>query len=78
MVEIQVFKNGVLIQECESIQETGRWLKEHTGDKFFRFTKIERGYCYGEPWDFNGARYKFVAAEEDASRRKLELEAKKQ
>lgn len=66
MVIIQVYKKGEHIKECQSIQETGLWLKEHTEDKLFRFTRIERGYCYGVPWDFNGARYKFVASEENS------------
>ncbi len=77
-VIIQVYKNGEFEKECHSIQETGRWLREHTGDTLFRFTRIERGYCYGEPWDFKGARYKFVSSEEDSKRRRQELEGKKQ
>ena len=38
MVVIQVYKDGVFVKECETIQETGHWLKEHTGDTFLRFT----------------------------------------
>lgn len=78
MVVIQIYKNGVFVKECETIQETGHWLKEYTGDSFLRFTRIERGYCYGIPWDFKGARYKFVASESDSKRRRQELEMKKQ
>lgn len=77
MVVIQVYKDGVFVKECETIQETGHWLKEHTGDTFLRFTRIERGYCFGVPWDFNGARYKFVASEDDSKRRRQELEGNK-
>jgi hypothetical protein len=76
-VEIKVYKNGELIQECKSIQEAGHWLKGYTGDNFLRFSKIERGYCYEEPWDFNGARYTFQASEEDSNRRRLQLNSKK-
>lgn len=77
MVPITIYKNGELIQKCSSIKEAARWLKQHTEDKFFRFSKIENGYCYGEPWDFNGARFTFEADESDRESRREQLGKRK-
>lgn len=54
-----------------------KWLKQHTRDKFFRFSRLENGYCYDEPWDFNGARYTFKAAEKCRENRRDQLDKKR-
>ncbi|MFE4243177.1 hypothetical protein [Peribacillus butanolivorans] len=77
MVSITILKNGEVIQECSNIQEAGRWLKDYTGDKYHRFAKIENGYCYGDSWDFNGARYTFKADDKYSNARRKQLDKKR-
>lgn len=72
-VPIKIYKNGQFLVECESIQKAGAFLQEETGDKYKRFTAIERGYCFGEPFDINGARYTFEAPTADKARRSEEI-----
>lgn len=76
-VPIYIFKNGVKVQDSANIQEAAKWLKHHTGDKFYRFGRIERGYVYGEPWSLNGATYNFTSDETQRMNRLKELERKK-
>lgn len=73
LVPITIYKNGELLCHCETIQETARVLQADTGDKNKRFNAIERGYCIGELYSFNGNVYRFVASEEDAKRRREQL-----
>ncbi|MFY0760807.1 hypothetical protein AB1K32_18285 [Metabacillus dongyingensis] len=73
---VNIYKNGDLLKECSSIQVAGRFLKEYTTDTNFRYSQIEKGYIYGEKWDFNGATYTFTTAEEFRIKRQLEIEEK--
>lgn len=77
MKTIRIFKNGEEIQKCSSIQDAGKWLQQYTGDRYKRFAKIENGYCYDEAWDFNGARFTFVADEKHRNSRREQLDKKK-
>lgn len=71
---VKVYKNGILFKECESIQEAGRFLKEDSGDRNFRFANIERGYLYGDSWSYNSATYTFTTDDEFRVKRVGELE----
>ncbi|PFM81193.1 hypothetical protein COJ46_09750 [Bacillus sp. AFS077874] len=71
---VNIYKNSELLQECQSIQEAGRYLKIQTGDKYFRFAQIEKGYIYGDSWSFKGATYTFTTDENFRLKRKAELE----
>ena len=75
-VPIKIYKNGDLLCQCETIKEAASVLKVDTGDKYKRYNAIEKGYCTGEPYSFEGNVYRFVASETDAKRRREQLIAK--
>ncbi len=77
MISVEIYKNGELLKECESIQDAGRYLQQYTGDRFKRFNAIQNGYCYGDTWNYNGASYTFKVSNEFANKRKRQLESKK-
>lgn len=59
-VPVIIFKNNEELQECKSIQEAGKWLKEYTGHKFMRYKQVENGIWFGDTWSYNGATYSFT------------------
>jgi hypothetical protein len=59
-IPVNIYKGEELLKEAVSIQDAARWLKQHTGDKFKRFTAIHQGILYDEPYSYNGSTYYFV------------------
>ena len=62
-IPVNIYKGEDLVMECNSIQEAARWLKLDTGDKLKRYSAINNGIWYDEPYLCNGVTYYFLTDE---------------
>ena len=72
---ITIIKNNELLFKASNIQEAARFLAEYLNTtKYKCYDPIERGYVYNIPFIVGEDEYRFVAPNEIAANRRIELE----
>ncbi|WP_031424741.1 hypothetical protein [Exiguobacterium sp. NG55] len=69
---VLIFKDGVELKECVSIQEAATFLKGHTFCRAMPYRHIMNGIIFDETWIHKGSTYRFTT---DPEVKKQKLDA---
>ncbi|WP_058765871.1 hypothetical protein [Exiguobacterium chiriqhucha] len=71
---VLIFKDGVELKECVSIQEAAHYLKGHTLCTAMPYRHIMNGIIFDETWIHEGISYRFTTDPEVKKAKSIEME----
>ncbi|TCI20431.1 hypothetical protein [Exiguobacterium sp. SL-9] len=71
---VLIFKDGVELKECVSIQEAAHYLKGHTLCTAMPYRHIMNGIIFDETWIYEGSSYRFTTDPEVKKAKSIEME----